>query len=407
MFGAPLLVGGLAISVAAVPGLAGCSAASPTGSAPAQASQRVDSIVASETAKVPSGGAAAKIPGNAEPTVVRATKKPATSKIDKKVAGLSDRRLAAQVIFGCTDSANARAQRNMASAGVGGIVLLGSRPPRSLKVQLRSVQDAAPKGHRVYIASDEEGGTVQRLAPLIYRLPSAETMGQWSNRKVRKTAKKYAKRMNSLGVDISLAPVADLRVPGSYLDRLNRAFSSNPKRVGKKVNAWASGTEKAGVTPVLKHWPGHGHAVDTHKYAARVPSLKKLRKADLIPFDKAMAGDSARAVMVAHVQSKGLTRAGQPATQSKRAIRILRQQAGPDRVIMTDSLSMAAASSARGLSHPQAVVKALAAGVDWAMVCTNSIRSTITQVLKAIKQGDLSRSALRDSAKRILEMDRR
>ena len=400
MFGAPLLVGGLAISIGAIPCLSGCASAETAQLAP------YTSVLAVASTKPSPAGESSAEPAGTQPTVETVSSQSAGNRIEKKVAGLSDRRLAAQVIFGCTDSANARAQRSMASEGVGGIVLLGSRPPRSLKVQLRSVQDAAPQGHRVHIASDEEGGTVQRLAPLIYRLPSAETMGQWSNRKVRKTAKKYAKRMDSLGVGISLAPVADLRVPGSYLDRLNRAFSSDPRTVGKKVDAWATGTQKAGVTPVLKHWPGHGHAVDTHKYAARVPALKKLRKADLIPFDKAMEGDSAPAVMVAHVQSKGLTEAGQPATQSKRAIRILRQQAGPDRVIMTDSLSMAAASSARGLSHPQAVVKSLAAGVDWAMVCTNSVRSTVTEVRKAIKRGDLSRSQLRDSAKRIILLGR-
>jgi beta-N-acetylhexosaminidase len=398
-----MLTAGLAVVLAAPVSLLGCAVPGATGSpdvepAPVSVVQ-ADSLTSAGPAKQP------------DATVVSASAKDAKAAVragdlQRKVGALSDKRLAAQVVFGCADSTNARAQRNMAAIGVGGIVLLGSRPPRTLRLQLRSVQKAAPQGHSVHIASDEEGGTVQRLAPIIYRLPSAETVGEWDNRKVRQTATNYAKRMASLGVGISLAPVADIRVPGSYLDKLNRAYSSRPKVVGKKVSAWASGTRKAGVTPVLKHWPGHGHAADTHKVAARVPALKKLRKADLIPFERAFADGSADAVMVAHVQSKGLTKSGQPATQSKRAIRTLRKQAGPDTVIMTDSLSMAAASSARGLSESQAVVAALRAGVDWAMVCTNSIRSTVSAITKAIKTDTVRRTQLRESAVRVMLLGR-
>lgn len=313
---------------------------------------------------------------------------------------LSDRRLAAKVIFGCTDSRNTATQRSMARMGVGGIVLLGSNPPANLKTRLRSVQRASPNPNGVMIASDEEGGAVQRLAPLIYRLPPAETMGTWSDRRVRKKAKRYAARMRKLGVGMSLAPVADLRVRGSYMDRLNRAFSTSPKRVGRKASAWAKGIQKARVVPVVKHWPGHGHAVDTHRFAARVPSLAKLRRADMRPFDIAFSR-GVRAVMVAHVQAKGLTKAGEPATQSKRALRVLRKRAGPDAVIVTDSLSMAAASSARGLNNAKAVVASLRAGADWAMVCTDNLRPIVKRVKRAIKRGKLSRAALRQSAQRI------
>ncbi len=288
----------------------------------------------------------------------------------------------------------------MARAGVGGIVLLGGSPPADLQQRLRTVRSAAPKGPSPVVASDEEGGTVQRLAPLIYRLPSAETMGAWSDGKIRRTAKRYGTRMRSLGVTMSLAPVADLRVPGSYIDRLGRAFSSDPKRVARAVAAWSRGLRAAGVIPVVKHWPGHGHAADTHTQAARVPSYARLKRADLIAFDRYLNG-SPRAVMVAHVQSRGLTKPGVPATQSARAIRVLRDQAGPDAVIITDSLSMAAASSARGLSESRAVVAALRAGVDWAMVCTASPGASVKAVARALRSGELSRSRLERSVVRI------
>ena len=317
---------------------------------------------------------------------------------------LNKSRLAASVIFGCADSRDTASQRQMAAAGVGGIVLLGASPPEDLRSRLRQVQAAAPKGAAPIIASDEEGGTVQRLSPLIYRLPSAETMGSWSKSKLRTTAKKYGSRMVDLGVTMSLAPVADLRVPGSYLDRDNRAFSTSPDRMARAVNAWSKGLRQSSVVPVVKHWPGHGHAADTHEQAARVPSYSSLRQADLIPFQRFIAAQPIPAVMVAHVQSQGLTKPGVPASQSGRAIKVLRSEAGPQAVIMTDSLSMAAASSARGYSPAKAVVTALKAGVDWAMVCTSSITSSVNAIKKALKRGTLQRAQLETAAARIQQL---
>lgn len=298
----------------------------------------------------------------------------------------------------------------MSRLGIGGIVLLGANPPYDLGRRLRSVQRAAPEGHSTVIASDEEGGAVQRLAALIRPLPSAKTMGSWPDRRIQRTAASYAADMKALGVGMGLAPVADLGVPGSYIDTLGRAFSSDPGRVGRAVNAWSDGLRSAGVIPVAKHWPGHGHAADTHQQAARVPSYSTLRGADLLPFgDYLDHGRSAgpTAVMVAHVQSAGLTRRGEPATQSQRALRVLREQAGPDAVIITDSLSMAAASSARGLSEPAAVVAALRAGADWAMVCTSRTGAAVAAVARALRSGELSRPALEASYRRIARVTRR
>lgn len=312
---------------------------------------------------------------------------------------LSNRALAARVMFGCADSRDRNSQLKMARAGVSGIVLLGSDTPANLRRQLRSVRRAAP-GLPPLIASDEEGGTVQRLAEAIRPLPSAETMGKWPPAKLQRTARSYGRAMARLGVRMSLAPVADLRVPGSYIDDLNRGFSSNPKRVGHAVTAWSRGLAAAGVVAVPKHWPGHGHAVDTHQFAATIPAYRKLLRADLVPFRMAFA-DGAAAVMVGHLQSRGLTRPGEPATQSRAALSRLRSQAGPGTVIITDSLSMAAASSARGLSESEAVVASLRAGADWAMVCSTRTTAVVKAVGRAIDDGRLDRAQLMQSARRI------
>lgn len=321
-------------------------------------------------------------------------------------ASWGNRRLAAQLTFSCVDMADLRTARRHAAAGIGGITLLGSRPPADFRRKLAAVRRAAPSRVRPFVASDEEGGTVQRLRRAIYPLPSAETMGGWSPRRVRRTAHDYAARMRRLGVRMDLGPVADLAVRGSYMDSLGRAFSADPPEVTRRARAWRLGMGEAGVVTVVKHWPGHGSARNSHTGPARVAPLLRLQRRDLVPFDRELAA-GAPVVMVGHLLSDGLTRRGVPTSLSPRALRYLRGSAGPDTVIVTDSLAMAAASSSLGISPARAAVRALQAGADWAMPCDAAPLRAVAAVRRAIRAGAIPRAQAVRSARRILELKAR
>jgi beta-N-acetylhexosaminidase len=316
-----------------------------------------------------------------------------------------NRRLAAQLTFSCVDMADLRAARRHAAAGVGGITLLGD-PPGDLRRRLAGVRRAARTPVLPFVASDEEGGTVQRLRRAIYPLPSARTMGGWSPQRVRRTAHDYAKRMRRLGVRMDLGPVADLAVRGAYIDSLGRAFSRSPREVARRVRAWRLGMAAGGVVTVVKHWPGHGSARNSHTGAARVPPLRQLERRDLVPFGSELAA-GAQVVMVGHLLSDGLTRHGVPASLSPRALRLLRRSAGPNTVVVTDSLAMAAASSVLGISPAQAAVRALTAGADWAMPCDAAPLRAVAAVHRALRNGTLPRPQAVRSARRILELKAR
>lgn len=335
------------------------------------------------------------------------TASPATAPYDgADPAGWSNRRLAAQLTVSCVDLGSLDRARRHAAAGIGAVTLLGSRPPEDLRVQLRRVRAAAPTAVLPFVASDEEGGAVQRLRGAIYPLPSAATMGAWSPARVRRTAHAYGTRMRRLGVRMALAPVADLAVRGSYLDDLGRAFSPDPAQVTRRARAWRLGMRDAGVVTVLKHWPGHGHASDTHTGAARVPPLDELLRADLRPFQDELAA-GAEAVMVGHVLSAGLTSGGVPASLSARAMTRLRRSAGPSTVVLTDSLSMAAASRALGITPARAAVRALRAGADWAMPCDAAPLRAVHAIRRALDDGRLPREQALTSVRRILELKAR
>jgi beta-N-acetylhexosaminidase len=319
------------------------------------------------------------------------------------------RRLAAQLVFSCVDLddlGDLGAARRQAAAGIGGITLLGSHPPRHLRARLAGVRRSARTAVLPFVASDEEGGTVQRLREVIYRLPPARTMGGWGPARIRRTAHDYALRMRRLGVRMDLAPVADLAVPGAYIDSLGRAFSGDPDAVTARVRAWRLGMRDAGVVTVLKHWPGHGSASNSHTGPARVAPLAALEGRDLLPFDRELA-DGAPVVMVGHLLSRGLTVDGVPASLSRRALHYLRRSAGPHTVLLTDSLAMAAASSSLGISPVRATVRALRAGADWAMTCDAQPLRAAAAVRRALADGTIPRDQADASARRILALKAR
>lgn len=365
-------------------------ATSPASEAPAATAD----LTAARTATSSSGTTAASVTAATTPMAT-------TSAVDP--ARWGDRRLAAQLVISCVDMGHLDRARRQSAAGIGAITLLGS-PPGDLRARLRDVRAAAPGAVRPFVASDEEGGLVQRLRSAIYRLPSAETMGTWRPARVRRTAEDYAARMRRLGVRMDLAPVADLAIKGGYIDQLHRAFARDPDRVARLARAWRLGMRDGGVVTVVKHWPGHGAATgDSHLGPARIPPLDVLAGRDLVPFDRELAA-GAPVVMVGHLLSAGLTRNGIPTSLSRHALHYLRDSAGPDTVVMTDSLAMAAASTSLGITPAQATVRALRAGADWAMTCDARPMRAVSAVAAALADGSLPRSRALRSAQRILDL---
>jgi beta-N-acetylhexosaminidase len=342
-------------------------------------------------------------------TAVAASPAPVTSPspaASSELAGWSNRRLAAQLVFCSVPATNPLAGKKWARMGVGGIVILGAGARSGIGGDLAAVLRAAPNGVRPFIASDEEGGLVQRLRDVIYPLPSAHVQGTWSASKTRAAAEAYGKRMRKLNVAVDFAPVADLDIPGKFISGQQRAFSRDPVVVGSHVVAWVKGLRAARVLSTVKHWPGHGWASDTHTGAARVPSLSVLRRYDMVPFEKAFDA-GVPFVMVGHLRSKGLTGEETPASLSRSALTYLRGRAGEKTVIITDSLSMAATTKALGIKLPAAAVRALKAGADQALFATGDPGPVIDAVTAAIKSGRIPRADAEAKVLRVLELKRR
>ncbi len=291
------------------------------------------------------------------------------------------------------------------SGRVGGVILMGanvrSAPQvRSLTARLRAA--AKEGGRRLLILTDQEGGLVRRFrwAP---PAASAEELGTRTEGAIRRTGRSTAIALERLGVDVDLAPVADVPgVPGSFVASTDRGFSTNPTRAAKDVTAFAQGLLDGGVAPALKHFPGLGLATtSTDDAAVRIAATEEALAPGLVPYRRAIAAGVVPLVMVANA---GYTAyGGQVAAWSPRVLAALGGR-GFTGVTITDALEPLATTHRVTLG--QAALRSARAGVDL-LLFVGSERSTAAvydQLLAAARDGRLSRAALEESAARIDEL---
>jgi beta-N-acetylhexosaminidase len=278
-----------------------------------------------------------------------------------------EKRLAQLLMVGVDPRAGSEAEVLVARYGVGGVFVGGDASgifSDGSLTRLSSVSKIPP-----LVAVDDEGGRVQRIDRLAGPLPSARTMARtMTPAEVREAALQRGRAMRDAGVTIDLAPVVDVSNQSNGQVIGDRSFANDPGIVSEYAEAFASGLRDAGVIPVLKHFPGHGHATgDSHRQAAATPPLADLETSDLIPYQRLLNAPPV-GVLVGHLDVPGLTAPGEPASVSPSAVNdLLRARLGYQGFVMTDDLSeMAAIKQRYGI--PEAALRALLAGNDMVLL---------------------------------------
>ena len=221
---------------------------------------------------------------------------------------------------------------------------------------------------------------------------------------VRGIAFQRGQAMRGLGVTIDFAPVVDVTTESDDEVIGDRSFGSDPQQVISYAGAYAQGLRDAGVLPVLKHFPGHGHASgDSHEGGVVTPPLEELKTSDLIPY-ATLTTQAPVAVMVGHMQVPGLT-GTDPASLSPAAYALLRSggYGGPGfgGLVYSDDLSsMGAINQRYGVA--EAVLRALQAGADVALwVTTDEVPAVLDRLEKALAAGELSQARVDDSVLKV------
>ncbi|MBV8965366.1 MAG: glycoside hydrolase family 3 protein, partial [Mycobacteriaceae bacterium] len=192
-------------------------------------------------------------------------------------------KLAQLLMVGVTGPDDARAV--VAKYHVGGI-FIGSWTDLSMLSDgtMAAITSSGPLP--VAVSVDEEGGRVDRLSSLIGAAPSARSLGASSTPDaVYELAKQRGQAMGKLGITVDFAPVADVSDQPDDTVIGDRSFSNDPDKVTAFAGAYARGLRDAGLLPVLKHFPGHGHGSgDSHTGSVVTPALDQLKTDDLVPY---------------------------------------------------------------------------------------------------------------------------
>ena len=329
-------------------------------------------------------------------------------KVDKLVANMSDADKVGQLlmigIHGKTLNDDAKFMLN--EYRVGGIILFDRN--MESKDQVKSlITDINKTGKSagltpLSIGIDQEGGAVARMEDQLIKVPPAEELGKEPIEQVVSLAKQSGTELKDLGFNINFAPVADLGL--TY----GRSFSTNPDDVVRYASAVGKAYDEAGLWYSYKHFPGIGKTdVDLHADTSVVPVSKETLLnedtkvfVDLIKQSK----PNTYAIMVSHAMYPQID-ADHPSSLSKAIITDwLRKDMGYNGVVVTDDMDMGAL--AKHYTFGDMAVQSILAGSDILLVCHEyeHMQEVYNGLMKAVKDGRISKERLDESVKRILLM---
>jgi len=251
------------------------------------------------------------------------------------------------------------------------------------------------------LAIDHEGGRIDRLKQVFTIMPSIAELAAAGTAQLRAGARIIAAELEATGFNLNLAPVADLRIPGSiFAERCMAAESGEVARLGL---AFIEELSKRGIFTCAKHFPGLGAAtVDPHFALPRIERTKRqLQQEDTAPFVKLF--QHADMLMMSHAYYHGFDEKPIPAFLSARIVDgFLRKKLGYKGLTITDDLTMGAVTSV-GLT-PELFLSALEAGNDLLLFSqtTPLLQRAFRTILAASRKSAVLRQRLDESVERIL-----
>lgn len=290
---------------------------------------------------------------------------------------------------------------------VGGIVY--SKSNMLSKEQLASMISHTKSYAKVplFIATDEEGGKVNRLMDSVgtTKVDSPYSYKDNGINTASCNAKIIANDMNNLGFNLNFAPVADVWSNPNNAVIAQRAYSNNFREAGNLVDAAVRGFHEGGVCTTLKHFPGHGDTYeDTHTSTAYVSkSRDQLENEELQVFRKGIEAGT-DLVMVGHMIVENIDNTAPASLSEKVVTELLRNEMNFTGLIITDSLEMNAVSE--HYTGGEAAVRAIKAGNDL-LLEPKDLNEAVMAVMNAVSQGEITEQQINEHVLRILEVKER
>ena len=262
------------------------------------------------------------------------------------------------------------------------------------------------------VATDQEGGEVQVLSGSGFSdIPSALDQSAQPRDQLVASARTWGKELADVGVNMNLAPVADLvdiARPASNepIGRWGREYGHDAATVSSQAGAFAEGMQASKVIPTYKHFPGLGRVTANTDTSAGVVDSTTTRGADTavsVVFGAAIAA-GAPVIMVSSA-TYSLIDPSAPAVFSSTIVTdMLRREMGFSGVVITDDVS--AAVQVQDVSAGDRAVRAIRAGCDIVLASADpTVAADMVKALIAAAQSDPAFAARVDeSAARVLAL---
>ncbi|WP_041286773.1 glycoside hydrolase family 3 N-terminal domain-containing protein [Desulfomonile tiedjei] len=293
---------------------------------------------------------------------------------------------------------------------------VNGKSPADIQNVIRSFQNQRKEQLQppLWIATDQEGGSVSRLSPPLSRLPFLGDIVKRTSdvalleRNIRQYAGQQGQELAEVGVNLNFAPVVDLNFniinpDDKYTRIFQRAISNDPTTVAQVAAWYCEALDEHGVRSTLKHFPGLGRVYeDTHlDHADLTTSLEELTRTDWMPFLHLMKKSRAF-VMLGHARLTAIDKE-RPVSMSPKVIAgLIRGTWKHDGVLITDNFSMLAVYRSK-IGMDNGSIEALNAGVDLILISydPDQYYRVMYTLLQADKEGKLDQDILKQSDRRL------
>ncbi len=294
--------------------------------------------------------------------------------------------------------------RRMRRGEGAGVILFGGNvaDARQLRGLTRGIQRSARGG--ALVMTDQEGGEIRNLeyaGPLVGQSATATPAA------ARAAARTAARALRAGGVNVNLAPVADVDPPSGGGALAGRLYPGGPRQVAALTTAALGAYDRAGIAATVKHFPGLGRATVNTDFGSSTVGASRaaIERDDLEPYRAAVAAN-APLVMPGHALYPAFDPAN-IASQSRVLLTgVLRDQLGFEGVAITDSIEAQAVLDRSGVAT--AAVRSIAAGADIVLMTGSGSWNLVYPRLLAHARRDPAFAArVRESAERVLALKRR
>lgn len=299
--------------------------------------------------------------------------------------------------------------------------VLGENPPGGVYLSTKNIKteqqarnliqklQTSVSGIPLYVTAEEEGGGEHSLSAKVddlkvagYKMP--RDVGVMQEEQIYQTAARIAAELNSWGINLNLAPVADIS-SGENRSFVRRCFGSDEDVVSTAVKAYVQGMRDYGLATTLKYFPGFGTASAAGDAEKRIPqnksSLMTLRKKNFAPYTAGIKAGT-DCIMVGNVAVPKITEQETlPAFLSRDIVTsLLREELKFDGVIMTSSLSETFIT--KNYKPDKVAVEAVKSGCDM-LVFPAEYDKAYKGVLTAVKTGEIDEKVINTAVRRILQ----